>query len=520
MKLRKMLALMLALLMAAALLASCGTTTPTDSGKQEEAAAPAEDSGKEEEPAAEADAGDVPVVTLVMPNAGGNDENLPKVIDAMNEILVKEVGAKIDIKMFSFGEYSQRLTTMLTEAGSVDIFYVGGGPSTYVDKDQLYDITDLFEASDDSFKNLFKEAYVEANKVDGRLYSLTSLINFSNEFLCRCNRELYESLGYEIDDNKIWTVDEIFDLCRACKEKYPDVYPIVPQSTNVTVACINWDSLGDSYHIGTVADFGTTGQVVSITEVPEFIEFARKMHSAYEEGLMMKDYLSNTESWSTMCANGKALLAFDAGAAPNGLVTDDTTVISLTIVPNWSASNCAVRLGYGINSTSKNPEKAFEVLKQLYYNEDVLNLLTWGIEGENYQLKDINGTGVMHAVDPDGIAQENNTYTLGYVAKWITPNMFDSYLGASQTDNWKEAYSEYEQGAVISGCMGCVFDSTKVSDAYSACINVYQKYYAAIIGGAWDVDEYLEEFASELKAAGEDEVIAEKQAQLDAVLGK
>ena len=134
MKLRKMLALMLAILMAAALLASCGSTTPSGSGSEKPAAEAEE--GKEEEPAAEeVDPGSVPTVTLVMPNAGGNTENLPKVIDAINEILVKEVGAKVDIKMFSFGEYSQRLTTMLTEAGSVDIFYVGGGPSTYVDKD-------------------------------------------------------------------------------------------------------------------------------------------------------------------------------------------------------------------------------------------------------------------------------------------------------------------------------------------------------------------------------------------------
>ena len=44
------------------------------------------------------------------------------------------------------------------------------------------------------------------------------------------------------------------------------------------------------------------------------------------------------------------------------------------------------------------------------------------------------------------------------------------------------------------------------------------KYYNAILSGSVDVESTLEQFKEELKAAGEDEVIAEKQKQLDEFL--
>ena len=45
---------------------------------------------------------------------------------------------------------------------------------------------------------------------------------------------------------------------------------------------------------------------------------------------------------------------------------------------------------------------------------------------------------------------------------------------------------------------------------------MYDKYAVAITNGTLDVDENLPKFISEIKAAGIDEIIAEKQAQLDA----
>ena len=46
------------------------------------------------------------------------------------------------------------------------------------------------------------------------------------------------------------------------------------------------------------------------------------------------------------------------------------------------------------------------------------------------------------------------------------------------------------------------------------------KYYSSLTNGVVDIDEVLPQFQAELKTAGIDEIIAEKQSQLDAWLAE
>ena len=66
--------------------------------------------------------------------------------------------------------------------------------------------------------------------------------------------------------------------------------------------------------------------------------------------------------------------------------------------------------------------------------------------------------------------------------------------------------------------LGFVFDNSSVYDEYSAVANVVDEYLLALIYAEVDIDTMLPEFQKELKAAGIDSVIAEKQAQYDAFL--
>ena len=228
----------------------------------------------------------------------------------------------------------------------------------------------------------------------------------------------------------------------------------------------------------------------------------------------MQDVLSTTESWSTLVPSGRAFCDFDAGAYPNGTTTEDSKFYNLTLYPNWSAANCAVRLGWGIAGNCKNPEAAFTLLQATYMDPDVCNLLSYGIEGENY-IVDENGK----ANFPEGVTLENDTWTLGFVAGWALPNMMGALPGYSSVDGHFEMIREYDKNAEQSGCMGVVFDSTNVADQYTACINAYNKYYAAILAGTLETETAIAQFKAELEASGEAEVIAEKQAQIDAKYG-
>lgn len=463
----------------------------------------------------EGDSASVPVIKLVL-STGANYDNTPAVLEEINKILVEKAGAKLDITWLGSGDYLNQVNLMLTGDGEADIVLLSGAPlATYVGNGELYDISSFYEEDKEAFLQYLDETYIDSCRIDGKLYAITGVVNFSNEILVHANRAMVDEMGIEMDDEKIWTLEEIHDLVVQAMDKFPNIYGVVPQSGTIFLAQMGYDSLGDSYNIGVVEDHGSTGKVVSVTECQEFLDFAAVMRDWYQEGLIMQDCMSNTEGWTSMISSGKAFCCFDAGAYPNGTYTDATPYYNLTISPNWSAANCAVRMDYAIAANSKNPEKAFEVLKELYTNTDICNLLLYGIEGENFVL---NEDG--KADFPEGVSLENNTYTCGFVNSWVLPNPFNGYESFQTADNFAQLLRDYDENAIKSGALGCVFDSTNVTNEYSACINAVNKYYYAIMSGSMDTESTLESFKRELKAAGEDVVIAEKQAQLDAFLAK
>ena len=59
-----------------------------------------------------------------------------------------------------------------------------------------------------------------------------------------------------------------------------------------------------------------------------------------------------------------------------------------------------------------------------------------------------------------------------------------------------------------------------LKNVITACTNVVNKYHKALVCGALDPETTLPQFNSELKDAGIDAIIEEKQAQLDAWLAE
>ena len=69
-----------------------------------------------------------------------------------------------------------------------------------------------------------------------------------------------------------------------------------------------------------------------------------------------------------------------------------------------------------------------------------------------------------------------------------------------------------------SKALGFTFDPSPVADQVTACANVIAQYYLPLINGEVDIDSVLPVFQQALRDAGIDNIIAEKQAQLDAWL--
>ena len=96
------------------------------------------------------------------------------------------------------------------------------------------------------------------------------------------------------------------------------------------------------------------------------------------------------------------------------------------------------------------------------------------------------------------------------------PNQFIARIWEGDSLDLWTTMQNYNDNALASKAMGFTFDNSDVSAEYTALTNVYTEYRNQLEYGFLDPETGIPEMVNRLKAAGLDDYIAEKQAQLDA----
>jgi putative aldouronate transport system substrate-binding protein len=161
---------------------------------------------------------------------------------------------------------------------------------------------------------------------------------------------------------------------------------------------------------------------------------------------------------------------------------------------------------------SQEPERAVQVLNEMYINPDLANVFINGIEGRHYEFKN-KVKGIIGY--PPGVDGSN----VGYPSyPWAWPNEMISYVWEGDPEDIWTATSAWNKSAIESPAMGFTWDNVNVLNEVTACVNVTGKYEHALRAGALDPVVALPAFLKELNDAGINAIIAEKQRQLDAWL--
>jgi putative aldouronate transport system substrate-binding protein len=164
-----------------------------------------------------------------------------------------------------------------------------------------------------------------------------------------------------------------------------------------------------------------------------------------------------------------------------------------------------------IAHNSQKPEKAMQVLNEMYINPQLADILVNGIEGEHFAYSS-DRTVIDY---PQGVNASNTTYSS---VAWAWLNELITTPWAQDGQNiWKET-TAFNESAVNSVAKGFMWDNSAVMNEITACNNVTAKYKNALDGGQLNPATTLPQFIKELKDAGVDAIIAEKQRQLNAWL--
>jgi putative aldouronate transport system substrate-binding protein len=319
-----------------------------------------------------------------------------------------------------------------------------------------------------------------------------------------------------MDLSTVKTWSDLEPLLKTVKENEPDMTPwfISNSDGNGILSNIDWDYLGDASVPGVISKTDKDTKVLNEVDTTRFKDAAALIRKYFKAGYINKDAATNTVFPKDQAKTGKVFMWTD-GLKPGkdaetvGYVGFPLVQADLT-VPTITTGDAAGAM-LAISKTSKNPNKAMQVINLLHSDKYLNNLLNYGIEGVHYVKKSDNIIDLPAGVDP-----ANRTYNPG--AQWQLGNQFLNYLFANEDPQKWAKFQEFNSKGIKSPALGFTFNSEPVKNEIAAVNNVNMQYKPALTSGSVDPDKKIPEFAAKLKSAGIDKIIAEKQKQLDAFL--
>lgn len=450
---------------------------------------------------------DVPLVKVCIPNYD-SPADTDLVEAAINEIAGEKYGINMDLEFISTGNWVQQTNLMLT-SDEVDVLALYGTPfASFVNNGQLLDLTEYWANASDEFKALWSEQEMLPFTSGGKLYAIPNFRDYGGYFGGMIDEDIAAEFGIENDHTFTW--EELDEFLQEAHKKYPERYGLVPTGGTALISNWTWDGMGDNKYLGVLSKAGQESmEVVNLFEAEDFLNFTSWARKWYEDGITMPDILSNTESWKSLFAADKAIAAINSVG-----VNMNTGMINFHLESAFLGTDTYQSVSYGINVNSGNPDAAWTAMEALYTDKEIGALLVNGIEGKNYVLNE-DGT----ASYPEGLDASTAGYNL-IEAYWFVPYCPNSYPKAENGGDFFNNLVKQKEDSMVSAAFGFAFDSSEVIDEYTACTNVMDKYYKALMSGAVDPVSVMQQAGEELEAAGLDKVIAAKQAQLDAWLAE
>ncbi len=527
MKFKKLLSLVIVGVMTVSMLSACGSSSgnaedgSAASGTSSESAA--DDSNTE---GTEADTGageedlsqQEPYTVKIMMLDDGETDIVEEVAAAASEITQAKFNTTIELVRVGWGSWAEQVTLALTSGEKLDLFpafAINSSLATLVSSGEVLPMTDYLKngCGKETYAMVDEEDWI-CTSYDGEIYGIPMNKGKQNVYGAACNKDIADELGIDLDAVK--TLDDFGEVLGKVKEAYPNMYPLA--TSQALRVMIPSDTLGDDRTcvLGALVD-ATSGSttVENLYASDEYREFVEKMYDWAQKGYIMPDALSNTETAQNMIRAGSAFADFYTGPAPDTEARLSrecgVTIKDIEFFEHYKTTGETAPC-WSIAGNSENPERAMQVLNEMYTNQELANIFIYGIEGKTFEFVDKANKVINY---PDGVDATNAGYAFDH---WAWPNMCMSYVWEGYPVDVYEQYVTFNAGGVLSPAYGFTFDNSSVLNEVTACSNVVSKYAEALNTGSVDPNGSsgsLEQFIQELEDNGIDKIVAEKQRQLD-----
>lgn len=420
MKMKKMLAMLLVLVMALSMFAGCS---------QNQAA------GEDEE------------VTITIT---WFDKNTGEAFtDPVAEVIKEKTGINIEIQQPT-GDPNEKLILMLTGNTLPDVVLMDRRSDVvnqYIDAGALIPLDDLIEEYGPNIKEMYGEVINLSRYSDGHTYYLNNWYGLdpTPDRAINMRLDILDELGYgeKARKGEYFTQDEFVDLLRAFKEKYPtiDGKETIPFAVNGEYMETVLSTFRGMYGMKSYYETENNELYFNVRD-PRYLEMVTFINMLYRDGLIDREWaVTKSDGFSEKLASGTVFAA--NGGVPsdvNGLFIQDEgadtdkqfymfKVVADGVDPNETTFSPRSSLGWdaiGITTANKHPEETIKLFDFLA-SEEGQYLLMWGVEGKDWTTE--NGVHVPSEDTIPGFRNDWGAYSKASGIRkwtWFVKNGFGS----------------------------------------------------------------------------------------------
>lgn len=449
------------------------------------------------------------VTNILMYQIGEPPKNFDVLMENANKIIEKELDAHLEIQYISWGDYDKKMAIITSSGEEYDIAFARNYVAN-AQKGAYADLTELYKKEGKALYDILDPAYIKGNTISGKIYAVPVVGNVTSQQMLSFNAELVKKHGLDI--SKVDSYDDLEPLLATIKEKEPGVTPMAwireskPSTDGFEYPATN--------NLPFVIDLeGDATKVVNPFEVDRHVENLRTLHKYYKAGYIAQDVATSDATFGLENQNwfvreetqgpadfGDSLLSTVAGYE----------ITSKPITAAYKTSGSTQVANFIISNTSKNKEKAMEVLTLLNTNPELLNGLVYGPEGVNWE-KDPSADNRIKLLE--GYASDTR------MSAWNTGNSQILYITDRVSDDDVKKAKDMLAAAEESPTLGFNFDAETVKTEITSIQNIMGQYAASINTGTVDPDVAIPEMLKKLESEESyKKVMEEMQKQYDAFL--
>lgn len=447
----------------------------------------------------------------------GNAADVQLVEDEINKISQAKINATIDLMPIDIAAWQQQTNLLLAGNEKLDLIVSSSffGYNSQVAKGQLIALDELLDQYGPDIQKAMDPELYNSTRIGGKIYGVPSLKDSAQDFGMVMRKDLIEKYNIDLAAVKTWEDlgDKVF---KVIKENEPGIVPLAASQSSTPANSIYMpliDHLGD--RLGVIRFDDQEMKVQNLYEMDVYKDAINLVRDWYEAGYILQDAATTQETPANLVKANKALgylnnMKPEYEKQESKLTGYEMVGVRLSdVVMHSNAGNGWMM---SIARNSEEPERAMEFMNLLYTDADIMNLLALGIEGKHY-VKNEDGTVRL----PDGATETGYLFN-----QWEIGNNFLTYVWEGTAPDIWEQTKAFNKSAKVSPALGFTFDQSLVKTEVAAVTNMENQYRVGFETGTLD-PAMLDRFVNDLKSAGIDKIIAEKQKQLDewaAVNGK